>query len=416
VISLPAFRNLALGVLVLVYVGSSVAAQSAHAQAATESYELAVAVTSRDVEAVRALLAGHEIGLESTCDGSKTALRYAAELPGAEPLIRFLTLAGANTEARDSAQDLTPLGAAIYWEQIDNVRALLDAGASVSAKDKHGNATLLLATLPTLRSHEAPRRANPIIVESLLNHGSDPSASNDVGFTPFRVALEDGRFDLVAMMRRRRPELTVSGTAGAFGYARAGSLAQFKRLFNPEIGLRAVDHKGCTMLHAACETGNTPVVTFLASKAANLMAMDPEGQTPLIVAANFNRAKAITALCRAGVDVNQKDAFGETALQIAAGWQYYASCRALLNCGARIESRGPDGLTPLTYAVGKRTSYSDRTDWGVDNVALARLFVVAGANVGFATEDGTTALECAKYTYKVKIVKYLEGILSKGHK
>ena len=68
----------------------------------------------------------------------------AATRPDFTNVFYYLLQQGADVNAPSGIQGDTPLKAAIVWgdQNIDKVRALIDKGADINAKDKYGNTPL----------------------------------------------------------------------------------------------------------------------------------------------------------------------------------------------------------------------------------------------------------------------------------
>ncbi|MYF36737.1 MAG: hypothetical protein F4226_08165, partial [Synechococcus sp. SB0678_bin_12] len=82
------------------------------------------------------------------------------------------------TDTRDE-EGRTPLHRAAWSNQVEPVRALLDAGADTDARDNNGETPLHRA---------AGGSENPAVVKALLDAGADPNARNGLGETPLHEA------------------------------------------------------------------------------------------------------------------------------------------------------------------------------------------------------------------------------------
>ncbi|MYK85124.1 MAG: hypothetical protein F4025_01645, partial [Synechococcus sp. SB0669_bin_7] len=82
------------------------------------------------------------------------------------------------TDTRDE-EGRTPLHRAAWSNQVEPVRALLDAGADPSARDEAGRTPLHTA---------AWRSKTPAVVQALLAAGADPNARDEDGRTPLHRA------------------------------------------------------------------------------------------------------------------------------------------------------------------------------------------------------------------------------------
>jgi cytohesin len=79
---------------------------------------------------------------------------------------------------------------AVFLEDVDDVCALLSAGASPEVRDEDNRTPLLYATVA----------GNASIVGLLLEAGADPNATDDDGWTALHVAAHRQRLDLVWLL------------------------------------------------------------------------------------------------------------------------------------------------------------------------------------------------------------------------
>lgn len=97
-------------------------------------------------------------------------------------LHRELRRAGAaNAYAYDG---WTPLHLAAFFGQLEAARLLLDAGAKLDAVSRNS-----LANTPL---HAAAAGKHPAVATLLLHRGANPHAVDAGGFTPLRIAVENG--------------------------------------------------------------------------------------------------------------------------------------------------------------------------------------------------------------------------------
>ena len=83
-----------------------------------------------------------------------------------------------------------PLHVACVRGIMDEVAALVVAGASVNAPGENGNRPL----------HEAVGQAHESVAKYLLQHGADPLQQNDDGQSPIDIARVMGRGKLAAIL------------------------------------------------------------------------------------------------------------------------------------------------------------------------------------------------------------------------
>lgn len=135
------------------------------------------AAEAGDTATLEALLArGADPNQEN--DGGFTALILAARA-GSVPAIQALLGHGADPNLRGGVNDWTPVMHAIHKNQQAAVAVLLDGGAGVNARSKHGVTALMMAA----------GYGDTPIVELLLDHGADPRAQAADGATAFAAAV-----------------------------------------------------------------------------------------------------------------------------------------------------------------------------------------------------------------------------------
>ncbi|HXY49619.1 MAG TPA: ankyrin repeat domain-containing protein [Terriglobales bacterium] len=98
--------------------------------------------------------------------------------------------ADAAAVARNPMQ-VAPLHSAAAGRNLAIVRALLEHGAPVNARQQEGWTAL----------HSAAQHGDQAMVELLLKHGANPNAKNDAGVTPDQLAQEKGHAQIAERLR-----------------------------------------------------------------------------------------------------------------------------------------------------------------------------------------------------------------------
>ena len=334
---------------------------------------LHLAVTNRaNLEEVRALLdGGAEVNVRRAKDGG-TPLHEAADFQRPE-VVRELIEAGASVSARDS-EGRTPLHLAAGENAGAVVRIFVGAGASLKAVDKENRTAL----------HYAVKSNAPEVVRSLLDAG----ATVDHEVIEAAVESEDVENLRVLVEAGSRLEGELATDLLNIAVWKGGpEVVRYLVEVGAELEPKIVDgtwpSEGCfTPLHHAAESGRPEIVRVLIEMGANLgrRTCDEWGRRlPLHLAAekaafageSSDFPGVVAVLVEAGADLEATDDGGQTALHMAAG-MFGGSSRtvdALLDVGANPKARDPEGRTPLSLGAGE-----------VDAQAISNL-IEAGAEV-----------------------------------
>ncbi|QOJ78954.1 ankyrin repeat domain-containing protein [Infirmifilum lucidum] len=100
---------------------------------------------------------------------------------------------GAHVNTRDKHGE-TPLHHAAWMGHLDVAELLLDRGAEVDARDNYGSTPL----------HHAARGGRLKVVKLLLDRGADVNARNKAGWTPLDLARAGGHKKVVELLESAR--------------------------------------------------------------------------------------------------------------------------------------------------------------------------------------------------------------------
>ena len=143
---------------------------------------MAQAAVRNDVAALRQLL---DSGHPADPAGEVWSPLIWATRSGSIYAMRLLLDAGADVNRPGTTGDdwdATPLQHAILERRTAAARLLIDRGADVNRGAPGSLAPLLLAAGDT----------DPAILQSLLDHGADPTLANEKGATPLSIAVSAG--------------------------------------------------------------------------------------------------------------------------------------------------------------------------------------------------------------------------------
>lgn len=214
-----------------------------------------------------------------------------------------------------------PLLQALQNGLIREAENLLSSGADVNVRSPFDGSAAL---------HTAALSGRSGVALTLLEHGADKDALDDVGDTPLMKASERGNQAVVYTLL----------AAGA------------------KFNIRS-KHDGRSALLLAATHGHEDIVYALFESGADVDMADHNGHTPLIWACRGNHLRVVDSLLYLGAKHNIRStgstdgedvATGVTALHVAAGNGYSAIVDRLLGSRADTTVADDDKETPLIWA------------------------------------------------------------------
>ena len=332
-----------------------------------------LAATPLHVAAALGNLAVVTLLLEAGADPNAPTLQgntsaHEAARHGSLDVMLALLDGGADVNARTRVGNEPLVVAVNGGRSIELIEALLEAGADVNAADERRRTPLhwalaLGASIPAdaVRPPRGtvgpPRASEASIVATLLEHGADPNARTDVGWT----ALHD------AMLTWPLEETT----------------ALVRTLLAGGADPNARDFGGQTPVHhlASLSGGREDALALLVEASADVNAVDDGGATPLHLAfmRTWGDPAAAHALLAHGADANARNREGDTPLHLATARTDTTVVAALVQAGADVNARNERGETPLHWA------------WWHDNRLVVDKLLELGADADAQDGDGRVA-------------------------
>ena len=264
---------------------------------------------------------------------------------------------------------------------LQNVKALIRAGADVTAYDlEHGDTVLMWA---------AAKTRDPEVIRVLVNAGARVN----------KITKEDGFPLLMAVGFNNRPTITQA-------LINAGA----------DVNLRTSNGWTALMSLVSQTKPNLNILQILIDAGANVNVRNRRGDNAILLAAGKTRnPELIRMLAKAGADMNEPNE-DVTPLKAAVmgnpNPEMPDVVAALIEGGADVKKTDSAGFTPLHFAGEDRSIESmrelyragllDVEDFDSALTALSssylkavRVLVEAGADVNARSNDGSTVLMCA---------------------
>ncbi len=340
------------------------------------------AILNNDLSGVQSFLTAGRVNVDAQSMDGDTALMAAVQIENPE-IINLLMAFGATPAIRNNA-GLAPLHIAARKGNLRVVQALLSGSqTNVNIQSKTGETPLCYTDSPVIASCLLARRANPnkgdkagntplhraILTENweladiLLQKGADINIENDDGFTPINVAQS---VEAVQYLLDHGADPTRSDEGGNTILHKAamnGDCAMIKALLSSrKIDVNVVNENGNTPLNFTC---SAEAAKLLLSHLANPTLADEENNTPLHHAAEIEDIELMSILLAdRRVDVNAQNDDGQTSLHVGlSGFMNpVETAQLLLKHGANASLRNADGLSAFQLAADKGIDLTALTD------------------------------------------------------
>ena len=280
-------------------------------------------------------------------------LRMALQHPDTAK-VRALVDAGANVNARDDLGGTALHVAVNFRGDLDVVRLLIDRGANVNAPDTDGDTPLLRAMRHAHYRHSDPQRLRAV-VELLLSRGAVAKIAGKDTALPVRAAMDPLNLPVLRLLLKHGAAMPDSGLDWALSNDQVELVKEL--LARPAPAMLAFkDVHGGSMLHRAAESSRMVfAMEWLVRHGADIHAADADGTTPFGRAAFHGNLPAMEYLHRLKAGSAQANGQGQTPLHLAAYGARHAVLEWLVRRGADLKAKDSRGRTALDLAIDTHT-------------------------------------------------------------
>lgn len=291
----------------------------------------------------------------------------------------------------------------IDWKKISvrELDKLIKAGADVYSSDEYGFTPLMVAV---------QEKAEPVVIKELIKLGADVNARNKDGWTPLMI-MAGGHMNAAIIKKINEIDENLKKT-------KQKKKKRKKKKKNEDDFPAFQDDK----TPSAEKRRYSEIVNILIKAGADVNDRDYAGMTPLTIAAiSRNDSGIIEALLQAGANVNVRDNASKTVFDYvetdpvfnkkpvywkivnsrykkALNWKKATveKVKAAISDGTDVNGRDKNGMTPLMNAVQNK------------NPAVAKLLIDAGADVNACDNDnGTSLMYVTAFNANLKTADFL---------
>lgn len=198
------------------------------------------------------------------------------------------------------------------------------------------------------------------VAQALIEHGADVNARGKHGVFPLSIAIVVDATD-IARSLMKHPDIDLHavcehGVTALHEAAEYGIMDIAQHLVENGVDPNAPDSEGVTPMHRVCwdampEVGrSTDMIAFLMEKGEKLDVVDQEGYRPIHFAATSSSKELLQFVIDQGADIGARTNDGSTPLHYAAGGRSFDNVMTLLANKAPLTVRDERGRTPYDVA------------------------------------------------------------------
>lgn len=256
---------------------------------------------------------------------------------------------------------------AVYQNNLDLIKKLIDIGIDVNAQDIDGSTAL----------HVASYEYGSDVIQCLLDAGADVKIFNRFRQTPILSAILGDNLEAIQLLLNAGSSLDEQDWDGDTALSCAiGNPDLLQFLLDAGANPNLCDYKKRTALHYAIKYNCKDDTKILIDAGADINSKDINNRTPLNYAIYINSLKLVRLLIGSGADVDVKDIHGQYLLHKAVQRTTDTEIiTELLNAGVVVNVQDYMNFTPLHYAV-----HGDHPD-------KVKVLLDAGADVTIKNDD-----------------------------
>ena len=336
-------------------------------------------------------------GINDYDDAGKTSLLRAVSTNNISEVKRLIELGADINKQEQYGLQGTPLMYATSIEDGIVLNLLIDNGADVNIVDVNEDPAINWAAYYGYTKN----------IEVLINNGADitlKSKHGDALDVVYRLWHPDSVFTVFknSDYYKKIPDLDQN----FIDMINQGNLDSVKQLLVSNTDPNTVDGLGMSALHRAIRTNNVAIASVLLEYDANPNILNRVGQTPLAIASRFNRYKLVQLLLDSGADPNSSgDKYKLTPLIGAAVNGDTTLIKTLLDAGADIDSQD----------VVNQATALHWSQWYENNNASLLLLNRGASYELLCLNDEYNAYTLALAINNTLIKRHIENLRSKEH-
>ncbi|XP_031721405.1 ankyrin repeat and SOCS box protein 15b isoform X3 [Anarrhichthys ocellatus] len=243
---------------------------------------------------LQAVLTSTDVTLEERTEGGDTSVTLAAEAGQVEN-VRMLLQHGASPHNTNSRNE-SPLLIAVRQRSYDMIATLVMGGAFVEQ----------VCLTKWTATHEAAKVGCPAILMLLLRHGAKVTARDGHGVTPLGIAAEYGNSEVLDVLIQQGGDVNAQASNGdtvLYDASGSGNLDCVELLLRHGASPNVASYACQLPIHRAAYEGHTLVLRTLIPITAK-RAIRLSGQNPVHSAADGGQVECLELLLQNGYDVN----------------------------------------------------------------------------------------------------------------